>query len=399
VHLNHWSCLSTKICSDTFLRLTLGPHTNMLVEMKRSLDTLAFQALVLMENCINGILSTLAQTDIESIPREVLEDIFAGAELYNQVVEEQRVLHSANQFTFRLLQRMCYSGLPIVQSATIGVTHAATLQVKELLKVLAVHHGNRAAKELHHWATEQNHPESQSHLGNHSQPRAHLHSQRSVTPEWMWECLEHTYLPSRGLLHSHKSAHISNPNSTDRLGSPESACLEYTLAKCPEESQTRVEPATQCRHQSAQSALENTDITEPTPGQPLTGLMKPGGCPVARAEPDPYPTACRSAGVPLSFWQQDQFSLELLFQAMMSSSELLTPLVPHRPTPECWGSAFALAVKRTRNEVTGVCKQTDSVVSRGDRTGGIPALDKSSERGLQDHTEPGALLVPEARPR
>ncbi|CAL8356874.1 unnamed protein product [Merluccius merluccius] len=266
VHLNHWSCLSTKVRSDTFLRLALAPQTNMLVGMKRCLDSLALQALVLMENCVHAILSTLAQIDIESIAREVLEDIFAGTELYNQVVEEHRGLHSVNQ---SMLQSMCYSGLPVLQSAYNGAAHPATFQVKQLLKVFAVHHGNRAAKEMHHWATEQNLQES--HLGNHPHPQAHLHSQRSGIPEWTWERLEHTYY----------------------LPSPE-----------------------------------------------------------VQAETDPYLTACRSAVVPLSaFCQHDQFSLELLFQAMLSSSELLTPLVPRISTPECLGLGSAFPVQRTRNKV------------------------------------------------
>ncbi|KAK0154234.1 Coiled-coil domain-containing protein 142 [Merluccius polli] len=416
VHLNHWSCLSTKVRSDTFLRLALAPQTNMLVGMKRCLDSLALQALVLMENCVHAILSTLAQTDIESIAREVLEDIFAGTELYNQVVEEHRGLHSVNQ---SMLQSMCYSGLPVLQSAYNGASHPATVQVKQLLKVFAVHHGNRAAKEMHHWATEQNRPES--HLGNHTHPQAHLHSQRSGIPEWTWERLEHTYyLPSPGsppLLPSHQSAHISNPSSADRLGSSERASLylaQHTLAQCRAESQTRAEPATQRRRRAARRAPEPSNTREPTLGQPVPGQMKPGGCPEVQAETDPYLTACRSAVVPLSaFCQHDQFSLELLFQAMLSSSELLTPLVPRIPTPECLGLGSAFPVQRTRNKVVVACRQTDSVVSHGDRTDGRSAPDslflksprleqhpgQSSERGPKDHMEPGPLLVPEPLPR
>ncbi|CAL8264305.1 unnamed protein product [Lota lota] len=415
LHLNHWSCLSTKVRSNTFTRLALASHNNIIVEMKRTLDTLALQALVLMDNCVHAILCSLAQTEIESIAREVLEDIFAGTELYNQVVEEHSDLNRTNQWKCRLLQRMCYSGLPVLQSAINSVSHPAMFQVEALLKVLAIHQGNRAAKEMHNWATEQYCPESQSHHGNPRPPPAHLYSQRSMTPEWTWERLEHNYLPSPGLpplLHSHQSAHILNHCSTDGLGSSERASLyssQYNLSECQSESQTRAEPATQCRHRAPRSPLEYS-ITEPTLGQPVPGQINPGACPVIQVEPDPYPTACRSTAVPLfAFCKQDQFSFELLFQAMVSSGERLTPQVPHTPKPDFLGSASFLPVQRTRNKVMGACGQTDSVVSRGDWTDVRPAPDsvlleglrleqyqeQSTERGPQDHIEPGPSLVPE----
>ncbi|KAJ3605592.1 hypothetical protein NHX12_027637 [Muraenolepis orangiensis] len=369
VHLNHWSCLSAKVRSDPFLRLALAPLPNVLVETKRSLDGLALQALVLMERCVHAILSTLAQTDIESISREVLEDIFSGTEQYNQVVEELRGLHSTHQWRWSLLQRMCYSGLPVLQSAFHGASHPATFQIKELLKVLAVHRGNIVAKKMHYWAAGQNLLESQSHLGHPHHPQAHLHSLRPLTPEWTWECLEHTYC-SPSLLHSHSGS----------------------------DGQTRAEPATQGQHREAWSSLEHSNRTKPTPGQPVPCQINPRGFPVFSPEPDSSPAACGSAVVALwAFCQQDQFSLELLFQAMMSSSELLTPLVPHTPTPEGLGSAST--VQRTPSEGMGTCRRTDS--APGSVLVNRPRLEQHqcSERGLLDHMEPGPSLVPPALPR
>ncbi|KAG8003770.1 hypothetical protein GBF38_007742, partial [Nibea albiflora] len=46
IHLNHWSCLFSRVQSDQYLRPALVRHTKLLVEIKQTLDLLGLQALV-----------------------------------------------------------------------------------------------------------------------------------------------------------------------------------------------------------------------------------------------------------------------------------------------------------------------------------------------------------------
>ncbi|KAK9517517.1 hypothetical protein VZT92_022884 [Zoarces viviparus] len=55
VHLNHWSCLFSKVHSDRYLRPVLVQQTRLLVEIKQTLDLLGLQALVLMEHYVSGV--------------------------------------------------------------------------------------------------------------------------------------------------------------------------------------------------------------------------------------------------------------------------------------------------------------------------------------------------------
>ncbi|CAL8268896.1 unnamed protein product [Boreogadus saida] len=404
VHLKHWWCLSEKLRSNPFVRRALAPNTNFLVEMKRSLHALALQALVLMENCVHAILSSLAQTNIEAIAREMLEDVLSGTALYNQVVEEYSDLNSTNPWECRLLQRMCYSGLPVPQSVLHSVSHPAAFQVKELLSVLAIHHAHTAAEEMHRWAAEHYGPEVQSHHGNPRPSQARLCSRRSVTPEWTWERLEHTYLPPPGsppLLPSPPSALIVTPSS----GRSFSHSSQYSLSEGQSGCQSRAEPAPRRRHAGPQSAL-GSSVPESTLGQCAPGQRNPGGGPGVRVEPDLYPAACHCAVGPLSaFCKEDRFSLELLFQAMLSSGDRLSPLGPHTSRPDYVASASCPPVQRTREEGGAACRQMDSVVSHEYRTEVRPAPDwwlgqePSSERVLQDPIEPGPSLGPESLAR
>ena len=105
-------------------------------------------------------------------------------------------------------------------------------------------------------------------------------------------------------------------------------------------------------------------------------------------EPDPDPAAQRSVVGPLlAFCKEDQFSLELLFQALVSSSDRLSPLSP-TPRPGSGAPAPCPPGQRTPEE-------GGTAVSHGDPTGVRPAADwvlgqeQSAERVLQDPMEPG----------
>uniref|UniRef100_A0A3Q4ME63 Coiled-coil protein 142 C-terminal domain-containing protein n=1 Tax=Neolamprologus brichardi TaxID=32507 RepID=A0A3Q4ME63_NEOBR len=153
VHLNHWSCLFSKVQSDHFLRRAAGRHTRLLLKIKESLDLLGLQALVLMEHYVQAILSSVFQTDLDSVPKEVLEDILTGTYHYNQVVDEQRGQHSASKLKTAVMQQARFStldsSLPRIKSH-----HPSPFSVKELMMILASYHAEMAAKQLHYWASE-----------------------------------------------------------------------------------------------------------------------------------------------------------------------------------------------------------------------------------------------------
>uniref|UniRef100_A0A668SJ92 Coiled-coil protein 142 C-terminal domain-containing protein n=1 Tax=Oreochromis aureus TaxID=47969 RepID=A0A668SJ92_OREAU len=153
VHLTHWSCLFSKVQSDDFLRRAVGQHTRLLVKIKESLDLLGLQALVLMEHYVQAILSSVFQTDLDSVPKEVLEDILTGTYHYNHVVDEQRGQHSASKLKTAVIQQARFStldsSLPRIKSH-----HPSPFSVKELMMILASYHAESAAKQLHHWASE-----------------------------------------------------------------------------------------------------------------------------------------------------------------------------------------------------------------------------------------------------
>uniref|UniRef100_A0A8C9YRH6 Coiled-coil protein 142 C-terminal domain-containing protein n=1 Tax=Sander lucioperca TaxID=283035 RepID=A0A8C9YRH6_SANLU len=169
VHLNHWSCLFSKVQSDHYLRPALVQQTRLLAEIKQTLDLLGLQALVLMEHYVYVILSAIAQTELDSVPKEVLEDILTGTALYNQAVGEQRAQHSATQLRTAVLQQTHCSTMDssLPKSFAAG-HHPAAFSVKELMMVLAVHEANTAAKQLLCWASEQSYHTCPVHTNHES---------------------------------------------------------------------------------------------------------------------------------------------------------------------------------------------------------------------------------------
>uniref|UniRef100_A0A672Z2Q9 Coiled-coil protein 142 C-terminal domain-containing protein n=1 Tax=Sphaeramia orbicularis TaxID=375764 RepID=A0A672Z2Q9_9TELE len=162
VHLNHWSCLSSKIHSDCFLKLALAQQTNVLVDIRQTLDLFSLQALVLMEHYVYTILYAVTQTELDCVPREVLQNILVGTELYNLAVEEQRLQHSTTQLRTMVLQQTH----ALESNLKNRGRHPAAFSIKELMKILAVHHAERAAKQLHSWNSEQTHYMCQVHIWN-----------------------------------------------------------------------------------------------------------------------------------------------------------------------------------------------------------------------------------------
>ncbi|KAM9413087.1 uncharacterized protein ccdc142 isoform 1-T3 [Salvelinus alpinus] len=257
IHVSHWDALCAKAQSDVWLRTVLFQRTETLAVMRRTLRVLGLQALVLMERCIYTALSALASAQLARVPRDALEDLLAGAEVFNQVLEEQRFQHRGSRWRTQTLQLSDWPGLSSRQPTRRG-SLPAPFPVVELMRILAEHRGQIAAEQLYQWASQQ----------------SFLHSQALHTgaPAPTWEKLKLLF-PLLSALHP------SEP-SPDGL------------------------------------TLENL----PGPSSDESRLGKPCPC---------------SSDLPFTaFIRQDRKSLEILFQALVSSTDLLAPHIPNRPRPE-----------------------------------------------------------------
>lgn len=354
VHLNHWSCLFSKVQSDHHLRPALLQQTWLLVEIKHTLDLLGLQALVLMEHYVYVILSALAQNELDSVPREVLEDILAGTELYNQAVGEQRVQHSITQLRTAVLQQAHYS-TPDSRLPNIKGHHPAAFSVKELMMILAVHHADMAAKQLHCWASEESYHICQVHT-NHEACACSNNSVCQVAriscgtsalrSEWTWEQLQHTYLISTPLFSinhhphlqssSHHTCHKSPPVYIPDLHQ-DSTILEnnYPVLAKPTFVQHRTESSKkdQCQTYTSQTGLAQTSVETLVSVQPkLERQTSLENCKLLQTISSPSTTFHHLSALSLSgVCQQDLSSVELLFQLLVSSNDLLGPLVSHTP--------------------------------------------------------------------
>ncbi|XP_074503885.1 uncharacterized protein ccdc142 [Sebastes fasciatus] len=358
VHLNHWSCLFSKVQSDRYLRPALVQQTGLLAEIKQTLDLLGLQALVLMEHYVYVILSAVARTELDSVPREVLEDILAGTDLYNQAVGEQRAQHSTTQLRTAVLQQAHYSTLDSVLPNS-KERHPAAFSVKELMVILAVHQADVAAKQLHGWASEQHYHNSQVHTDY----KAYACSDNSVSqmarlrcgtsalrPEWTWEQLQQTYLISSPLFSSnhhpplqsssrhtcHKTPPVYIPDlQLDSFENHPVLAKPTFVQHGPEGSnKDQTSQCQTCISQTglAQTSVEALDSIQPPNLERQTSLEN---CKLPQTISPPSTTVHHLSAPPLSgVCQQDHSSVELLFQVLVSSNDLLAPLVSHTSTPE-----------------------------------------------------------------
>ncbi|XP_054453519.1 uncharacterized protein ccdc142 isoform X2 [Anoplopoma fimbria] len=353
VHLNHWSCLFSKVQSDHYLRPALVQQTRLLGEIKQTLDLLGLQALVLMEHYVYIILCAIARTESESVPREVLEDILAGTDLYNQAVGEQRAQHSTTQLRTAVLQRAHYSTLDC-SLPNSGGRHPAAFTVKELMMVLAVHQADMASKQLHCWASEQSCPICQVHtnheayacpgnsVGQVARPGSGTSALRS---EWTWEQLQQTYLSSSSFLsinqqlssshnrHKTPPVYIPNPHLARTIFENHHPVLAKPTFVEHRPENSNKDQTSQCQTCCSQTGLVQTSVEALDSVKPNLESLE--NCKLLRTISPPTATARRLSALPLSgVCQQDHSSVELLFQVLVSSNELLAPLVSHTPTPE-----------------------------------------------------------------
>ncbi|XP_020506672.2 uncharacterized protein ccdc142 isoform X1 [Labrus bergylta] len=194
VHLSHWSSLFSKVRSDPDLRLVVVQQTRLLEAVRRSLDLLALQALVLMERLVFLVLSAVVRSDLDSVPKEVLEDVLGGADLYNQAVGEQRVQHNATQLRTAVIHQ--------AQTPTLGPglppsrgRHPAGVGVKELMLLLAERHAERATRHLlNTWTCEQVCQVHRIQTGPDPPDQGVHCGTRTLRADWTWEQLQHTHL-------------------------------------------------------------------------------------------------------------------------------------------------------------------------------------------------------------
>ncbi|XP_039478170.1 uncharacterized protein ccdc142 isoform X2 [Oreochromis aureus] len=347
VHLTHWSCLFSKVQSDDFLRRAVGQHTRLLVKIKESLDLLGLQALVLMEHYVQAILSSVFQTDLDSVPKEVLEDILTGTYHYNHVVDEQRGQHSASKLKTAVIQQARFStldsSLPRIKSH-----HPSPFSVKELMMILASYHAESAAKQLHHWASEPPCYFCQIHSNHETCTCAHNSTSLSCgistfRSEWTWEQLHYTYLISSPLFSiSRPTPQIScqNTSTTPPVYNPalenRPSVSANPIATEHKEENSKKDQSNQCQKCMSHSAFTQTGVEALDLAQPdlerKTRLES--GALLQTASPLLMSSQHLQGMPPSRIYRLQHSSAELLFQVFVSSSDLLAPLVSHTPTPE-----------------------------------------------------------------
>ncbi|XP_078810050.1 uncharacterized protein ccdc142 isoform X2 [Oryzias latipes] len=157
IHLSHWACLSSRIQSSDCLRRAMARHSRMLQAVKESLDLLGLQALLVIERYIHALLCTVARTGSDSLSVEVLEDVLRGMELYNLAVEEHSMHHSALLQWTVVLQQAHYSS-SFSSPPQKKRSWPSPVPVEQLLTIMAAHHADRAAEQLHQWISQKNCP-------------------------------------------------------------------------------------------------------------------------------------------------------------------------------------------------------------------------------------------------
>ncbi|XP_013884489.1 uncharacterized protein ccdc142 [Austrofundulus limnaeus] len=327
VHLNHWRCLFSRVRSDLYLRSVLLSQTKLLEEMKQSLNLFGLQLLVLMEQYICGVLSSIGQTESDSLSRNVLEDTLAGTDLYNQVVEEHRTHLSASVLRQSAL-RHCAE--PFTSLPASDQHQPAAFSVKDLLTILAVHHAEVAARHLHCRISEQHCQACKAHCSytslsdNFSQGSGCSCGRSS----WTWKQLQQAHLT------------CNQPNALPSSSKKPPAIIpDHHLDHRPpgltkprpfkqKEQNSREDQARPCHTcislaRLTQTSLETLDLVQPNVEEKRCSE----NCDLLRA--------CSSHHhLPALHLCQLDHSVELLLHLLISSTSLLAPPVLHTPTEQ-----------------------------------------------------------------
>ncbi|XP_042349163.1 uncharacterized protein ccdc142 isoform X2 [Plectropomus leopardus] len=353
VHLNHWSCLFSKVQSDPYLRPALVRHTRLLLEVKQTLDLVGLQALIVMERYVCVLLSAVAHTELDSVPRDVLEDILAGTELYNQAVGEQRAQHSVTQLRTVLLQQTHYSTQDSVLPNGKD-QHPAALSVKELMMIVAAHHADRAANQLHCWASEC--------ICHHTCSDDSVSQEAWLRSEWTWEQLQHQpslQSSSRHICHKTPPADAADLLFDSTIFKNHHSVLAKPTFTFHRPGGSDRDQTSQCQTHTSHSGLAQTSVGALDSVQPnleqQTSLEKV----LQISSPPSSSSQHLSAQLLSGLCQQDQSSVEPLFQVLVSSTDLLAPLVSHTPTPE---AATDQLLPSTGTDVMSLSGKTELMV-------------------------------------
>ncbi|XP_061129236.1 uncharacterized protein ccdc142 isoform X3 [Syngnathus typhle] len=313
IHLNHWSCLYAKVQSDLYLRRALAQQNKLLEEIRRTLDLLGLQVLVVMERYVHAVLFAMAQSDSNHTPREVMADVLACTELYNKALDEQRIQYGTTHLRTKLLQQICYTTL------TNSLRHQpAAVSVKDLLSIMAAHHANTAANQLHLWTAQQCVCES------HAKPGISALLLSRSPSMLTWELLQDTFLNSCSSFHTchlhTPKLHLENTDSENNQHHSDSEKATFSLIK----NTHRKNLSFQCQICTSNNGTVRTDVDRNNPLRNFQHLQESN-------QPTIYYDLSTS---PLSdFCQQDQFKVELLFHVLVSSGDLLGPRLSHPLTP------------------------------------------------------------------
>lgn len=259
-------------------------HSRLLVHVRQTLSVLGLQALVLMEHYVHAVLAALVQTDLGMIPRDVVDGILTGTELYNQAVEEQQAQSTSNQLRMSVSQQT-------------GFHHPAAISVKDLIKIAAVHHADVVAKQLYHWSCQpsSNHAISCDTLELPQDNHVSSPSLSSKNPPPLRQSSAHQQNPS-----SHGGGlHLDCPVLTSSIQQEfESSIKDQTSQTCA--VQTHLEEFRSQETRLGKGPLMPTWSSSVVSDFPLSAL-----------------------------YQHDQPRLQLLFHLLFPSNDLLVPLVSH----------------------------------------------------------------------
>ncbi|KAM9470326.1 uncharacterized protein ccdc142 isoform 2-T2 [Clarias gariepinus] len=153
VHISHWDMLYTRLRSDPLLRAVIFSRTEMLGSMQRGLWLLGQQAMLMMENCIYRVLKALAGAQLVSVPRDSLEDLLSGVELYNHVIMNQKSQKRAAPQSFQnFITPDCSNIRSAMPRKHVGLR---ALSVGEIMSTVARHRAQIAARQLYSWTCQQ----------------------------------------------------------------------------------------------------------------------------------------------------------------------------------------------------------------------------------------------------
>ncbi|XP_035985971.1 uncharacterized protein ccdc142 isoform X3 [Fundulus heteroclitus] len=342
LHLNHWNFLCSRVHSDHYLRRALVLQTNMLEEMKQTLDLLGLQLLLLMEQYVYGILSFIGKTESDSLPRDVLEDILAGTELYNQAVEEHKIQLSSSHLRVLVLQEAhkskLFSNLP-----NITRFHASAVSVKCLISVLAVHHAEMVGRKLDLWISKESCHVCKIHSSHKACSDNFIGQVNDCScgfSKWTWKQLWHTYPTSSPLLFSNQP--FSQTLFSQTYNKPCSICTPYhhlssfalkkqlpVLVKLPS-LKYKEESSIKNKTSQCQTCLTQFGLTEHRAEAAQSNMERNQSLENCDLSSLPVTTSHHaSALLPCHF---DHSCVEPLFRAIVTSTDLLGPVAFQRST-------------------------------------------------------------------